>query len=143
MRRTGLVLAIAGLLVAVFAGIAPAATQNCERGGPGPNRMVGGPDRDALCGEDGNDTILGRGGNDALVGGGDNDRISGEDGDDKLKGGRGADELDGGPGDDILRPGMFHQPNDGARDTVRCGGGTDTVYVTGMDRVSGDCENRR
>jgi len=134
---------MAGLLMVAFGGFATAVTKNCERGSPGPNRMVGTSERDALCGEDGNDTILGRGGNDALVGGANNDDISGAAGDDKLKGGRGSDVLDGGPGDDVLRPGMFNQTEDGVRDEVRCGDGTDVVYVTGRDDVAGDCETRR
>ena len=143
MARMSAALLMLGLSILAFGGLASAVTPNCERGGPGPNTMVGTPERDALCGEDGNDTILGRAGNDSLVGGGNSDEISGDEGGDKIKGGKGSDQITGGPGDDIIRPGMFNQTEDGARDKVRCGDGEDVVYVTGRDVVANDCETRR
>lgn len=143
MARVSAFMVMAGLLILAFGGLASAVTPNCDRGGPGPNRMVGTAERDALCGEDGNDTILGRAGNDSLVGGGNNDDISGDEGDDKIKGGTGTDVITGGPGNDVIRPGMFNQTEDGARDKVRCGDGEDIVYVTGRDVVANDCETRR
>ena len=70
---------------------------------------------DTLDGRAGNDTILGLGGNDLLVGGG------------------GRDTIDAGDGNDTVRV------RDGAKDTVRCGAGTDTVIADKIDALLG-CE---
>jgi Ca2+-binding RTX toxin-like protein len=42
--------------------------------------------------------------------------------------------LDGGAGDDVL------SARDGARDTIRCGAGRDTVTADRLDTVARDCE---
>lgn len=48
------------------------------------------------------------------------------------------DEANGGPGDDLVRAGTPERPNDGARDVLDCGGGTDTAYyVEGQDVIRG------
>jgi Ca2+-binding RTX toxin-like protein len=71
--RTGVLIAVMGLMVMVFAGMAFAAT---KIGDAGPNRLVGTAENDTLKGLGGADTLIGRGDSDLLVGGGGNDRIN-------------------------------------------------------------------
>ena len=85
---------------------------------------TGGPDH--LVGTSGPDTLYGRGGNDSLLGLG---------GADLLDGGAGRDVLSGGSGDDRLAA-----QADGARDTLLCGAGADTVTAELDDVVAPDCE---
>jgi len=84
-----------------------------------PNRLVGTACADVLRGRGGADTLLGRGGADILYGG------------------TGRDVVDAGAGDDTVFA------RDGARDTVRCGGGKDSVLADRVDKVSADCETIR
>ena len=125
MRRVGFILAIAGLLVVVFAGIAFAVTRTCDGG------TCKGTDRaDKLFGSTGFDKILGEQGADT---------IRANDGD-RVKGSQDRDYVSGDDGDDIVRGGLHSRPNDGVKDVLDCGPGTDTVYyVRGQDRII-DCE---
>ena len=50
-------------------------------------------------------------------------------------GGRGEDQLYGGSGNDTMNA------QDGYKDNVNCGLGTDTAYVDKRDLVNEDCEN--
>ena len=77
-------------------------------------RLHSGGDR--LTGDRGNDVLRGGPGNDKIWGGFDHDRISGGSGNDRIN---------------VL---------DWARDSVRCGSGTDIVFADRVDRVSRDCE---
>ncbi|MGI8887184.1 MAG: hypothetical protein ACR2G9_09750 [Gaiellaceae bacterium] len=108
--RTSVVLVIALLL----AGAAQAA------------RVVGTTGSDRLVGTARADTILGREGR---------DRLLGNTGTDFLHGGPGSDVVDAGPGADRIVV-----QYDGARDTVRCGSGSDVVNADLVDRVATDCE---
>ena len=77
------------------------------------------------------DRVLGRGG----------DEVFGQEDNDRVKGSFGRDRVYGGTGDDLVRGGTVHQTDDGARDVLDCGDGTDTVYFTpGVDEVR-NCEN--
>ncbi|HEX7278329.1 MAG TPA: polysaccharide deacetylase family protein [Solirubrobacterales bacterium] len=90
---------------------------------------------DSLVGSTAADTLVGRGGADNLIGRGGADKLSGGPGADRLLGGAGADRLSGGGGNDRLLA------QDGAVDTVNCGGGSlDTAIVDSVDRVSASCE---
>jgi hypothetical protein len=92
---------------------------------------------DLLRGGAGPDTLRGLGGADRLFGLGGADSLFGGPGDDVLTGGAGRDVLDGGEGRDTLAA------RDGAKDTVRCGAGLDTVTADRVDAVAKDCETVR
>jgi hypothetical protein len=82
----------------------------------------------------------GTGESDRLVGSARGNTIHALDGSDRVKGSFGKDRVYGGPGDDLVRGGTAHQTNEGARDVLDCGDGTDTVYFTpGVDEVR-NCE---
>jgi Ca2+-binding RTX toxin-like protein len=72
-RKMAVLIAVMGLMVVVFAGMALAATRT---GDAGPNRLVGTAENDTLKGLGGADTLIGRGDSDLLVGGRSNDRIN-------------------------------------------------------------------
>ena len=80
------------------------------------------------------DTLRGLGGNDSLYGAAGNDRLFGGSGNDRLFGGLGRDLLEGGIGNDTI------SARDRARDTIRCGGGRDSVIADRVDVVARDCE---
>ena len=88
--------------------------------------------------------LVGTAGNDRLVGTARADTIFGREGRDQLVGLAGTDFLHGGPGADVVDAGRGDDrvvvQYDGARDTVRCGGGTDVVNADLADRVASDCE---
>jgi Ca2+-binding RTX toxin-like protein len=147
VRRTIALLALTfGFVLLAAAGTAFAVSKVCPgncRGTSGDDRIVGSARMNTIYAEDGNDRVLGRAGDDALKGGDGRDEVYGQDGNDRVKGGAGMDEVHGGPGDDLVRGGTPERPNDGVRDILDCGDGTDTVYfVEGQDRVGDDCEIR-
>src|SRR5215210_9317575 len=72
-RRMAVLIAVMGLTVMVFAGMAFAATRIVDAG---PNRLIGTAENDTLKGRGGADTLIGRGDSDLLVGGGGNDLIN-------------------------------------------------------------------
>ena len=80
------------------------------------------------------DRLIALGGDDRLFAEGGDDCLSGGAGADVLRAGGGADEASAGPGDDVVLA------NDGVRDRIACGPGTDRVAADARDRVSGDCE---
>ena len=144
MRRVGFILAIAGLLVVVFAGIAFAVTRTCDggtcKGTDRADKLFGSTGFDKILGEQGADTIRANDGDDMVKGGAGADEIYGEAGNDRVKGSQDRDYVSGGDGDDIVRGGLHSRPNDGVKDVLDCGPGTDTVYyVRGQDRII-DCE---
>jgi hypothetical protein len=109
--RLGLTTALV-LLVA-----AAVADARVVQGTPGPDRLVGTARADVLRGLSGRDSLRALGGTDVL------------------QGGPGRDVHDAGAGDDLVAASY-----DGARDVVRCGGGTDVVNADLVDAVAGDCE---
>ena len=92
--RTGVLIAVMGLMVMVFAGAAFAVTRV---GDAGPNRLVGTAENDVLKGRGGADTLIGKGDSDLLVGGRGNDQINAR------ESGRAEDDrVDCGPGRDTV-----------------------------------------
>ena len=108
------VLAIALGLLLIGAAAAGART---IVGTAGNDRLVGTPRADTLEGLAGNDRIFGIGGGDLLIGG------------------PGRDSVDAGPGNDLISI-----EYDGARDSARCGAGSDVVNADLLDAVAADCE---
>jgi Ca2+-binding RTX toxin-like protein len=93
-RRMAVLIAVMGLTVMAFAGMAFAAT---KIGDAGPNRLVGTAENDTLKGRGGADTLIGKGDSDVLLGGGGNDRINarerGRAEEDRVNCGRGRDTV--------------------------------------------------
>ena len=143
MRKPAMFLALSFGFVLLVAGTAFAVNKMCPdncRGTSGDDRLVGSSRANTIYAEDGNGRVLGRGGEDALKGGDGRDEVYGQEGNDRVKGSAGMDEVYGGPGDDLVRGGTVERPNDGARDVLDCGEGTDTAYfVEGQDTAIG-CE---
>ena len=110
-------LAVAVVALTLVAGVVGAASAR---------RVIGTAAGETLRGGNGPDLIDARGGRDRLVGLG---------GADVLAGGTGRDVVIGGAGRDAIAA-----ENDGARDTVACGGASDVVTADARDRVSADCE---
>jgi hypothetical protein len=104
------------VVLAVLAG-ASAAVAKVVAGTPRADRLVGTMRADVIRGLAGNDRLLGLAGADLL------------------QGGPGRDAVDAGPGDDRVAVSY-----DGARDTVRCGAGSDVVNADTEDAVRSDCE---
>jgi Ca2+-binding RTX toxin-like protein len=88
-----------------------------------------------IVGTAGNDRLVGTAKADAIAGRAGNDRISGFAGGDLLLGGPGRDIVDAGPGNDLVSI-----EYDGARDSARCGAGTDVVNADLLDSIAADCE---
>jgi hypothetical protein len=78
-------------------------------------------------------SIAGRDGNDVLSGGSGGDVLAGGNGNDTLDGREGTDDYFGEAGDDIIRA------NDGNRERIACGAGTDTVTNDFTDIIA-ECE---
>ena len=93
-RKVAILLAVMGLMVMAFAGVALAVTKT---GDAGANRLVGTAENDTLKGRGGADTLIGKGDSDLLVGGRGNDRINarerGRAEDDRVDCGRGRDTV--------------------------------------------------
>ena len=93
-RRMAVLIAVMGLMVMVFAGMAFAAV---KVGDAGPNRLVGTAENDTLKGRAGADTIIGKGDSDRLFGGRGRDHINarerGRAEDDLVDCGRGRDTV--------------------------------------------------
>jgi RTX calcium-binding nonapeptide repeat (4 copies) len=118
MRRGAVLFATVALLLAMSAAVALSGTDGFDSlDGTGAN--------DVLLGRGGGDIMLGKRGGDALFGGGGRDSISGDRGEDALYGGSGGDQL---------------YADDGLKDSIFCGGGTDTVFVDAVDHVAPGCE---
>lgn len=91
---------------------------------------------DVIHGFGGNDELRALTGEDCVYGGRGSDHIAGMDGADLISGGSGSDDIGAGEGNDHLLV------RDGWKDTVRCGGGRDSVKADGLDRLL-DCEQVR
>jgi Ca2+-binding RTX toxin-like protein len=94
MRKVAILLAVMGLMVMAYAGVALAVTKT---GDAGPNRLVGTAENDTLRGRGGADTIIGKGDSDRLYGGRGGDHITarerGRAEDDLVDCGRGRDTV--------------------------------------------------
>lgn len=121
-------------------------------GGTGDNILFGGAGDDRLEASTGADILVGGAGSDSLFAGDGADVLDGGDDADSLYGGNGADVLDGGAGDDLLDGGSqndtiqgglgddsllgqagndrFLMEENGGRDTLIGGSGTDTIDTT-------------
>lgn len=155
MRRAGLMLTVAAMLIVVSAGVATAAV---KFGTNGQDFLTGTNDSDVLYGKGDIDFVDGRGGNDVLYGGSGSDEVVSFAGDDVLYGGRGNDfliegqgnnRLFGGSGDDFFQATAINPDEPGSedrtpkkKDLVFCGSGRDTVVVDPgrIDFVAEDCE---
>ena len=95
----------------------------------GDDRMSAGAGADCLFGKGGDDRLEGNGGSDEIRGGGGEDELEGNGGEDDIRPGRGADEIEAGGGRDVIRAAA------GGHDVIDCGGGRDTTFVNGRDRL--------
>jgi RTX calcium-binding nonapeptide repeat (4 copies) len=96
-----------------------------------------------IRGTKGADLLRGTKSSDLIMGLQGADRLFGFRGNDYLQGGYGPDVLVGGPGRDVLSGGWGNdtaRARDGARDTISCGRGRDTVHADARDSVARDCE---
>jgi Ca2+-binding RTX toxin-like protein len=86
-----------------------------------------GADRFLSFVDDGEDEVFGGAGNDVIRTGA---------GDDTLNGGTGVDELTAASGNDVI------SAQDGVKDTIACGDGTDTLFGDLQDATSTGCESK-
>ena len=121
MRKFSILAAVLAMVV-IAAVPALAVTKN---GGTGDDNIRGTNRADALSGGTGDDVLRGLGGPDTLSGG---------PGEDDIYGGSGRDNISGGTGKDFINDG-----NDGVKDVIDCGPGTDTVVADRVDDLE-DCE---
>jgi hypothetical protein len=137
--RALLILATTLLGVMVLSGAALAASKMCSNnpcvGTNGPDRLKGNAAKNEIRGLRGADYIAGKQSADDLYGNRGQDEVRAGNGRDRVFGGRGRDHLYGGGGNDTMNA------QDGYKDNVNCGLGTDTAYVDKRDRVNEDCEN--
>jgi Ca2+-binding RTX toxin-like protein len=147
MKRIMLAMALMVAALVGAAGVAWAATVNCQVGvdcvgTDGPDRLVGTDEPDRMFGRQGSDRLLGYRGGDAMYG----DEVTvfppvdtSLEGDDELLANDGEDTLYGFGGDDLLRGGGradFISAEEDANfrlnpgeDTVRGGGGRDHIFA--------------
>jgi hypothetical protein len=137
--RALLILAMMLLGVMALSGAALAVTKTCSNnpcvGTNGPDRLKGTDAKNEIRGLRGPDYIRGKQRADELYGGRGQDEVRAGNGRDRVFGGRGRDALYGGGGNDTMNA------QDGYKDNVNCGLGTDTAYVDRLDRVNEDCED--
>ena len=102
-------------------------------GGAGQDQLVGGQSHDYLYGGDGNDTLQGSSGSDTLYGEGGRNKLDGGKGNDRIYGGPDRDYIIAGNGRDVVRAGKGNDDINvaaaGARASVDCGGGMDTLRI--------------
>ena len=114
-------------------------------GGPGQDQLVGGQSHDYLYGGAGNDTLQGSSGSDRLYGGAGRNKLDGGKGNDRIYGGPDRDYIIAGNGRDVIRAGKGNDDINvaaaGARATVDCGGGVDTLRINNNElRSHRNCE---
>ncbi len=144
MGRTVALLFFVAVGTLLLAAAAFAATRHCNggtcTGTDGADRILGSNLDETVFAGSGPDKLFGRDGADQLKGEDGRDEVHGQGGDDKVKGGTGRDVVFGDAGDDMVRGGTHDKTNDGVRDVLDCGEGTDTAYyVQGQDTVT-NCE---
>jgi hypothetical protein len=129
--------------------------------------VQGGESDDAISGNEGPNELIGGGGDDVIRGGGGDDDIGGAEGSDLVLGNEGADTVAGGGEDDVVHGGPGRDrllgewgegcgfrlcvggadqiiADDGERDHVECGEGTDEATLDRIDTTqpgASDCEN--
>jgi hypothetical protein len=105
---------------------------------------------DIVFGNSGDDRLSGGAGSDSVSGGAGSDSVSGGAGSDVIASNGGADKVLAGAGDDILVADYIissangtHDVPDGAVDSIACGDGNDTAFLSidEGDTVESDCEN--
>jgi hypothetical protein len=137
--RALLILAMTLLGVMALSGAAIAATKTCSAnpcvGTNGADKLIGNATKNEIYGLRGADYIAGKPRADELYGNRGQDEVRAGNGRDRVFGGRGEDQLYGGSGNDTMNA------QDGYKDNVNCGLGTDTAYVDKRDLVNDDCEN--
>jgi hypothetical protein len=137
--RALLILATTLLGVMALSGAALAATKTCSVnpcvGTKGADRLKGNATKNEIRGLRGADYIAGKQRADDLYGNRGQDEVRAGNGRDRVFGGRGRDQLYGGGGNDTMNT------QDGYKDDVNCGLGTDIAYVDRRDRVNEDCED--
>jgi Ca2+-binding RTX toxin-like protein len=119
-------------------------------GGQGNDVMTGSPRSDALYGYAGDDKLHGGRGDDTVDGGPGQDMVAGDGGADTVSGGHGQDVVDGGPGRDniygeyavgcsfseaCIGGADILRAQDGERDLISCGVGTDRALIDRVDIV--------
>jgi Ca2+-binding RTX toxin-like protein len=117
VRKTTMVIVLATVLLALFAGVAYASV---SYGTSGDDTFNGTPGSDTYFGKAGNDTISGAGRTDTLLGGLGDDHIYGGDQADVLRGQGGNDHLYGGPDESSPK----------YTDEYWCGAGFDVVHLS-------------
>lgn len=142
--RTVTLLFVVAAATLLLATAAFAATRHCNggtcMGTDGADRILGSNLDETVFANKGPDKLFGRDGMDQLKGEEGSDEVHGQGGDDKVKGGTGRDVVFGDAGDDMVRAGTHDRTNDGVRDVLDCGDGTDTAYfIAGQDTVT-NCE---
>jgi Ca2+-binding RTX toxin-like protein len=91
----------------------------------GDDKLYGGPGGDALGGGGGSDLLVGGGGNDVIFA---KEGTSWTPGEDTVKAGKGDDEI---------------EADDGYKDFIDCGSGTDKVtFDKNLDKIADNCEKR-
>jgi len=120
------------LLMAVFGGVALAATFTCSAGKAclgtdGDDTITGTGSRDTINPFGGNDLVRALGGNDDVRHSYGNDTIYGDDGNDTLRGGFGNDEIWGGPGRDLIDCAYIESRDQGEAYDIAHTDGNDTV----------------
>jgi hypothetical protein len=137
--RALLILATTLLGVIALSGAALAATKTCStnpcEGTNGADRLKGTDAKNEIRGLAGPDYVAGKQRADELYGCRGQDEVRAGNGRHRVFGGRGRNALYGGGGTDTMNA------QDGYKDNVNCGLGTDTAYVDRRDRVNEDCEN--
>ncbi|CAN5703138.1 hypothetical protein BH24ACT20_BH24ACT20_01680 [soil metagenome] len=154
MRRVGLLVFLAGLMLVAGAGGVLAATGVVKFGGPGDDRISGTAGDDRIYGKGGDDDLSGspsaricdpgteaagdvgypgapvRSGNDVIFGGVGRDIVSGGGGSDRVLGGRGGDRVIGGSGPDFLigGPGRDRLFGGSGADAISGGAGNDLIF---------------
>ena len=132
--RALLILAMTLLGVMALSGAAIAATKTCSAnpcvGTNGADKLKGNATKNEIFGLRGADYIAGKPRADELYGNRGQDEVRAGNGRDRVFGGRGEDQLYGGSGNDTMNA------QDGYKDNVNCGLGTDTAYVDKRDLVN-------
>jgi hypothetical protein len=147
MRRTALLMGMAGLVLLLAAGVALAGvTKTCPKNCKGTqtaDTLTGSNRPNQIKGLGGGDLINGLRNDDTLYGNAGDDRVNGGLGDDEVYGGNGNDYVEGDYGHDLIDTGLGSDlvaARDGYEDRIICGEGTeDRVYADAIDIQQG-CE---
>lgn len=133
MRKSILLFASVALAVLLVAGVAWAATIQCEPGSWSGQPCEGTPQDDVIHGTFRNDRIIGWGGQDTIYGKEGRDALYGLTSDDLLYGGPVGDNLNGGQGDDV----SYGGGGGDSLDTGSHSGDDEQHGETGSDELNG------